>query len=171
MSRFLYWEVPFPRDGGQSLALAAVRDRREGRAFSFSLFVDRRFAGIASLGGIDWRAGSGDLFYWLGAAYRNQGVGGWAVGQLVQWAQQGPGPNRRLAVLYANCLAENQPSLRILKKNGFREISQFLGSGDHGGKFAGRRWVRFARTLPPAPVGPPASGQSRHELVDFRQED
>jgi RimJ/RimL family protein N-acetyltransferase len=157
MSRFIYWDTPFPSDGGKRLALAALRRRHEGRAYSFSIFVDRRFAGMASIDRIDWRAGSGHLFYWLGVPYWHRGVGSWAVGQLVQWAQQGTGQQQRLAVLFANCLAENEPSMRILKKTGFSEISQFVGSGDHGGKFAGRRWVRFSRTLHSNRVGPPVS--------------
>lgn len=157
MSRFIYWDVPFPRDGGKRLALAAFRCRHEGRAFSFSIFVDCRFAGMVSIDRIDWRAGSGHLFYWLGVPYWNRGVGSWAVGQLVQWAQQRTCQQQRLAVLYANCLAENEPSMQILKKNGFNEISQFIGSEDHGGKFTGHRWMRFSRSLHSGRVGPPGS--------------
>lgn len=157
VSRFLYWDHPFPRDGGRRLALAAWQARKAGQAFSFSIFVNCRFAGMASIDRIDWRAGSGHLFYWLGEAYWNRGVGSWAVGELVHWAQQWTCQQRRLGMLYANCLAENQPSIRLLKKNGFSEICQFIGAGDHGGKFAGRRWVRFSRTLHSNSMGPAAA--------------
>jgi Acetyltransferases, including N-acetylases of ribosomal proteins len=150
LSRFIYWDDPFPGDGGRRLALAAVQGWHARQAFSFSIFVDCRFAGMVSIDRIDWQVGSGHLFYWLGVPYWNRGAGSWAVGQVVQWASR----QRRLIVLYANCLAENERSQRLLKRTGFREISEFIGAGEHGGKFAGRRWVKFSRTLSPNAARP-----------------
>jgi RimJ/RimL family protein N-acetyltransferase len=129
------------------LALDALRGWQTRRAASFSLFVEGRFAGIAAIDRIDWQAGSGHLCYWVGAPYWHRGVGSWAVGELVQWARQAHHPQGRLSTLFANCLADNAASVRILCKNGFHEHSHFLGSGDHGGKFADRRWTRYARVL------------------------
>lgn len=146
ISRFIYLDFPIPKDGGKQLALEAIRSRYEGRAFAFSIFVNRKLAGMATIDRIDWEQSSGHLFYWLDVPYWNQGVGSWAVGQLIQWAQQQTG-RQRLTVLYANCLAENAPSIHVLRKNGFDEVEKFIGSGDHGGKFAGRRWVLFSRSL------------------------
>jgi len=112
-----------------------------------SIFVDRLFGGIASIEDILWSDRSGRLFYWLGVPFWNQGVGSRAVARLIEHTQSWTFENRRLSVLYGNCLTENKASIRILKKNGFAEVSEFTGTGDHGGKFEGRRWLCLAKKV------------------------
>lgn len=77
--------------------------------------------GIVGLSGIDPSWGVAELGYFVDPDAHGQGYATEAVTHIVEYAFD----QRRLAKLYANALATNQGSRRVLEKNGFVEEGRF----------------------------------------------
>lgn len=82
---------------------------------------DETPVGTVGLSGIEPNWGIGEVGYYVDPDAQGRGYATEAVGLLVAYAFE----QRRLAKLYANSLARNEASCRVLEKNGFREEGRF----------------------------------------------
>src|ERR1043166_3419163 len=97
----------------------------QGREYSFLIFLKKEHGGAGALiGGItitDIRRSAmqaGTLGYWLGLPYRGQGLMREAAALPIEFAFR----QLKLKRLEATCMPDNEPSLKLLRDSGFREI-------------------------------------------------
>lgn len=65
---------PYPEHGGKQWVEFAMRNRKKGKGYSFSIIYKGLFAGVISLTNIASDKGSCNLGYWLGKPFWNQGI-------------------------------------------------------------------------------------------------
>lgn len=136
---------PYPPDGAVTFFAAMQREREAGTAHVFAIEDEGRFVGLVGFHQIE--AGAAELGYWVGRADQGRGIGGHAVGAAVRVAFD----YLRLRRLWADVLADNTASIRILERVGFRCV----GERTHDAA----RWpagVPLRRFELVAPVGGPA---------------
>jgi ribosomal-protein-alanine N-acetyltransferase len=114
---------------------------RRGQCLPFTITVDGRFAGQITLGNVI-RASlrSAWIGYWVSSEAAGRGVATAAVALVVDHAMFNAGLHR----IEATVRPENAPSLRVLRKAGFREEGLFLRYLDVAG--AWRDHLVFAIT-------------------------
>lgn len=78
---------------------------------------DGESVGIVGLSGIDLNWGIAEVGYYVDPDAQDRGYATEALRLVVEYAFD----QRRLAKLYAHALATNEPSRRVLEKNGFEE--------------------------------------------------
>lgn len=122
------WEPEWPKNGlGYGFFCGMLRRQwrewRQDKAYAFLIFL-RKGEGIGPLaGGItlsDVQRGIGQkatLGYWIGRPYAGQGLMTEAAGLICDFAFDA----LKLHRLEANCLPHNEPSIRLLRRFGFRE--------------------------------------------------
>ena len=123
---------PYPRWLTDDWIASTEAQRSEGSAWHFAI-IDRR-SGIERLLGclgirIDAAVRSGDLGYWVGTKFWNDGVAGEAAGRLSHWALA----NLEIDRLTAQVATDNPASAAVLRRIGFRQTGQgrqpFLARG------------------------------------------
>jgi RimJ/RimL family protein N-acetyltransferase len=80
-----------------------------------------------------------ELDYWVAVPFWNKGIATAAAKEAIRYAFEGLG----LTTLYSSCLVRNPASARVLEKNGFTQISEFVNDGRFGTKFEGEPMKRF----------------------------
>lgn len=116
------WEATSPDPSGYTTFAEMVRSSnrmaREGQSYSLAIWLDDRFAGQITLGCVVWGSmRSGALGYWVDEAVAGRGVAPTAVAMLTDHAFFTLGLHR----VEINVRPENQPSLRVPAKLGFRD--------------------------------------------------
>lgn len=109
---------PYPQDGAATFFAQVQRERAMGTAHVFAIEDDGRFVGLVGFHGI--ADGVGEIGYWVGRSEQGRGVGRHAVRSAVRVAFD----YLRLRALWAEVLADNVPSIRILESLGFRRVSE-----------------------------------------------
>jgi RimJ/RimL family protein N-acetyltransferase len=109
---------PYPPDGAVSFFGAMRRERQAGTAHVFAIEDEGRFVGVVGFHQIE--AGAAELGYWVGHADQGRGIGGHAVRAAVRVAFD----YLRLRRLWADVLADNPASIRILENLGFRCVGE-----------------------------------------------
>jgi RimJ/RimL family protein N-acetyltransferase len=103
----------------QRARVCRTRTRRlAGTAHVFAIEDEGRFVGLVGFHQIE--AGAAELGYWVGHADQGRGIGGHAVRAAVRVAFD----YLRLRRLWADVLADNLPSIRILERLGFRCVGE-----------------------------------------------
>lgn len=136
---------PYPPDGAATFYAETLREREAGTAHVFAIEDDGRFVGLVGFHQI--ADGVGELGYWVARAEQGRGVGRHAVRAAVRVAFD----YLRLGALWAEVLADNAASIRILEGLGFRRV----GERAHGFERwpAGVTLVRYELASDVAPNG------------------
>ncbi len=115
---------PYPRSLADEWIASTETQRLDGRAWHFAIIdpdaTPERLLGCIGIR-VDAQTRSGDIGYWVGAKFWNNGVAGEAVGRLSHWALA----NLEIDRLTARVASDNPPSAAVLRRIGFREC----GSG------------------------------------------
>lgn len=96
------------------------------------------FADVISLIGVNKEKGNCNVGYWLGTPYWNKGICTKAISEVIKFAFN----NLSLKEIWAECLVENTPSIKVLKKNGFLKENEFTFDD---GKFEGEKGVWYVQ--------------------------
>ncbi|MFC5472108.1 GNAT family N-acetyltransferase [Cohnella suwonensis] len=113
---------PYPEGGGESWARMVISRREQGISFVFSIYEDDHFAGVISLNGINNEERSVELDYWIAVPYWNKGIGTEAAKKAIKYAFE----EMNLETIRSACLAKNKGSTKVLDKNGFTRINEFI---------------------------------------------
>jgi len=132
---------PYPRGGGRTFALSAVKEWQRNGDRTFAVVVDDAFAGLVSLMAINRLRSVAQVGYWIGVPFWGRGIASEALRQTVSFAFDDLG----LEELGAGCLAENLASARVLQKNGFEEQRSVDYRGPDA-RFVGHTIRRFHLT-------------------------
>ena len=118
------WEAtpPTPASGAEVTYREMVRhlraEARAGRMMPFVITYDGRLAGQLTVGGITWGSlCSAHIGYWVDQALAGRGIVPTAVALATDHCFRGVGLHR----IEVNIRPENQPSLRVVEKLGFRD--------------------------------------------------
>ncbi|MCB9877319.1 MAG: GNAT family N-acetyltransferase [Planctomycetes bacterium] len=109
---------PYPPDGAATFYALTLREREAGTAHVFAIEDDGRFVGLVGFHQI--HDGTGELGYWVARGEQGRGVGRHAVRAAVRVAFD----YLRLDGLWAEVLADNVASIRILEGLGFHRIGE-----------------------------------------------
>ncbi len=109
---------PYPADGAVTFFAAMQRERQAGTAHVFAIEDDGRFVGLVGFHHVE--NGTGELGYWVGRQDQGRGVGRHAVQAAVRVGFD----YLRLRLQWAEVLADNVPSLRILEHCGFQRLGE-----------------------------------------------
>lgn len=109
---------PYPPDGSVTFFAAMQREREAGTAHVFAIEDEERFVGLVGFHQIE--AGAAELGYWVSLADQGRGIGGHAVRAAVRVAFD----YLRLRRLWADVLADNTASIRILERLDFRCVGE-----------------------------------------------
>jgi [ribosomal protein S5]-alanine N-acetyltransferase len=85
--------------------------------FAIDLIETGNLSGVISLQRIDNVNKSGQIGYWIGKKYWNMGLATESINLLINYAFR----VLRLHKVYANVLATNRASIRVLEKNGLKK--------------------------------------------------
>jgi ribosomal-protein-serine acetyltransferase len=116
LRRWLPW-VDHTREVNDTLQfIRRVRQSyADNKAIATSVWFDGDIAGTLGLHLLDWSVGSGEIGYWLGAAYEGKGIMTRACRGLISCAFEELGLNR----IVIRCQPENARSSAIPKRLGF----------------------------------------------------
>lgn len=119
---------PYPEDGAEAWIASEGAKRAEGRSYAFAVLdSDEHVVGVATLMGVDKKAGTAGLGYWIGVPYWGRGYATAAARACVRYAREELGVRR----IEAACLERNGPSRRVLEKAGFELVG--MGKPDPRG--------------------------------------
>ena len=127
---------PYPENGGKEWVDFAINSRKAKKSYSFSILFDGEFAGVISLIGLDKENKSCNVGYWLGTPYWNKGICTNAISEVIDFGFNKLG----LKDIWAECLKENLPSIKVLEKNSFLEDREFTFDA---GKFKGEKGIWY----------------------------
>ncbi len=113
---------PYPDDGARTFYNDLQRDRAAGTAQVFAIEDQKQLVGLCGLHGIGPH--SAELGFWIGEPFWNRGYASFAVATVLPFAFD----NLRLKEVWAETLASNGASRRVLGKCGF----QVTGERVHG---------------------------------------
>lgn len=99
--------------------------------FAIDLMKNGNLVGVISLQRIDNVNKSGQIGYWIGKKYWNMGLATESINLLINYAFR----VLRLHKVYANVLATNRASIRVLEKNGLKREGILRDSIYKYGKF------------------------------------
>lgn len=109
---------PYPADGAQVFYADLQQDRARGTAQVFAIEDRGQLVGLCGLHGIG--ASAAELGYWIGEPFWGRGYASFAVAAVLPFAFD----NLRLQEVWAEVLATNARSRRVLAKCGFQETGQ-----------------------------------------------
>lgn len=130
---------PYPANGGHDFVKRAVADRETRQRYAFAILYKGEFVGTIGINAVDEDAGTAELDYCVATAFWHKGIGTGAASQAIEYAFGQLG----LSSLFSSCLKENLASARVLEKNGFVQIDEFVNEDKFGAKFLGRAMLRF----------------------------
>lgn len=113
---------PYPADGARGFYAALQRERATGTAQVFAIEDRKQLVGLCGLHGIGPH--SAELGFWIGEPFWGRGYATFAVTMVLPFAFD----NLRLREVWAETLASNGASRRVLGKCGF----QVTGERVHG---------------------------------------
>jgi len=130
----------YPSDGAEFWFSVVEERMKKSISKVFAINEERQFCGIITLNSIDHIKKIAELDYWVAVEYQNRGIASKAVSLAIDHARNRVG----LTTLMSGCLNKNPASGRVLEKNGFSNINNFvIGSG----KFKGEKMKRFMLKL------------------------
>ncbi len=130
---------PYPAGGGAAFVERVVQGRETGQRYAFAILCNGNFAGLMTLNAVDKQVGTAELDYWVAVPFWNMGIGTAAATPAIKFAFEELG----LSTLQSCCLLGNVASVRVLEKNGFVQVGEFVNDGKYGNKFLGQSMKRF----------------------------
>ncbi|WP_377890610.1 GNAT family N-acetyltransferase [Alkalihalobacillus sp. R86527] len=123
---------PYPEDGAKEWFQIVMEEKERETHFPFAILYKDEFAGSISLR-LE-KDGQGAIDYWIAPPFWNKGIGTKAVESVIAYGEKQVG----LHAIETCCLKENPGSGKVLEKNGFRYIRDFVIDSDekHGGQRA-----------------------------------
>lgn len=130
---------PYPKGGGEGFVTGSIaaRDRRE--SFPFAIIVDGDMIGVIGLNGADFEKRTIRIDYAIAFSHWGKGI----MTRVVPLALDYIFTELEMETVMSGCLARNPASGRVLEKNGFTEIEQFVYTHP---KFEGEPARRFRLT-------------------------
>jgi RimJ/RimL family protein N-acetyltransferase len=90
---------------------------KKEQTFAIELLGNSSLVGVISLQKIDWNNKNAQISYWIGKNYWNLGIATESINLVIRYAFC----VLRLHKVYANVLATNRASIRVLEKNGLKK--------------------------------------------------
>ena len=112
---------PYPSDGARTWISHAILRRLHGLEYSFAISVEDRIVGVCGVVMIGENRKSGEIGYWIGKPFWNQGFATGACRGLLEFCFT----KLNLSRVTATALERNFASTRVLQKIGF----SFIGWG------------------------------------------
>ncbi|MCB9885083.1 MAG: GNAT family N-acetyltransferase [Planctomycetes bacterium] len=109
---------PYPADGARVFFELMQREREAGTAHVFAIEEDGRFVGLCGFHGIV--AGRAELGFWVGRPFWGRGIGAHAAAAALRVGFD----YLRLEQVWAEALADNVGSRRILERLGMRRTGE-----------------------------------------------
>ncbi|MGO4530373.1 GNAT family N-acetyltransferase [Paenibacillus sp. 2TAF8] len=127
---------PYPDGAGESWAKMVIARREQGISYVFTILSDNQFAGVMSLNAVDLKEKTAELDYWIAVPFWNKGIGTIAAQKAIVFAWN----ELDLQILRSACLESNTGSLKVLEKNGFKKVNDFVFEN---GKFKDKKGCRL----------------------------
>lgn len=127
---------PYPEGGARDFLAAAIQARDAGRQFTFAVLRGGEFAGLMTLNDVRKKTGTAELDYWIGFPFWGRGIATQAAGLAIAHAFEVVG----LQTLFSGGLVNNVGSMRVLEKNGFTKLGEFVYDGP---RFSGEAVARY----------------------------
>lgn len=109
---------PYPADGARTFFALLQRERAAGTAHVFAIEDEGIFVGLVGFHGIV--AGRAELGFWVGRPFWGQGIGRHAVAAALRVGFE----YLQLETIWAEALADNAGSRRILERLGMRRTGE-----------------------------------------------
>ncbi len=113
---------PYPEDGGEQFVKKCLGAHEQGRLFPFAILADEEMIGVLELKVVKGQYRTVQCDYGIASSHWGKGITTRAVGLALTYAFQ----ELDMATVNSGCLARNPASARVLEKNGFTEIGQFI---------------------------------------------
>jgi [ribosomal protein S5]-alanine N-acetyltransferase len=104
---------------------------KKEQTFAIELVGNGSLVGVISLQKIDRKNKNAQISYWIGKNYWNLGIATESINLVIRYAFW----VLRLHKVYANVLATNRASIRVLKKNGLKKEGELKHSVYKGDNF------------------------------------
>lgn len=130
---------PYPDDGGEQFVKKCLEAHERGQLFPFAILADGEMIGVLELGVVKDQDRTVQCDYGIAHSHWGKGITTRAVSLALAYAFQELG----MEVVNSGGLARNPASARVLEKNGFTEIDQFIYDSP---KFKGETVRRFRLT-------------------------
>nr|WP_186811669.1 GNAT family N-acetyltransferase [Paenibacillus xylanexedens] len=127
---------PYPDGAGESWVNMVMARREQGISYVFTILSDDQFGGVMSINAVDLTEKTAELDYWIAVPFWNRGIGTVAAQKAIEFAFH----ELDLQILKSACLASNKGSLKVLKKNGFKKVKDFVFEA---GKFKDEKGCRL----------------------------
>ena len=130
---------PYPDDGGEQFVKKCLEAHERGRLFPFAILADGEMIGVLELKMVKDEDRTVQCDYGIASSHWGKGITTRAVALALGYAFG----ELDMEVVNSGCLARNPASARVLEKNGFTEIGQFIYDLP---KFKGETIRRFRLT-------------------------
>jgi 8-oxo-dGTP diphosphatase len=118
---------PYPRDLADEWIASTVRDLADGSAYPLAITghegAEEVLVGVVGVR-LDAKARTGRLGYWVGRRFWAHGVATEAAGRLARWALA----NLAIDRLVAEVATDNPASAAVLRRIGFRQVGEGIGT-------------------------------------------
>ncbi len=131
---------PYPKNGGITFINSALKNWEQRTGFLFSILINNKMIGDVGLNRPDFEEQTIRCDYAISSLYWSQGITTLAVKLAISYAFT----KLDIKVIYSSCLDRNPASSRVLEKNGFSKIDQFIYNTD---KFENELAYRFMLTM------------------------
>jgi len=140
---------PYPADGAWTWYARILTRMDQNESWVFAI-LDTGFAGVLSLNSISQESKTCEIDFWVARPAWGKGVCTEAVNQSLLYCKHVLG----IHAAFSACLARNPASGRVLVKNGFENIGQFMNQGQFGNSHL-ERMIRYSRVLSDRAIGIP----------------
>lgn len=134
---------PYPPDGAVRHVEVSRQAWARREAFGFAVLDGDVLVGSCGIKHVDWRAGQGEIGYWIGVPFWGRGLATEAVRLVTTFGAEDLGLRR----IVAEVLMTNPASARVLEKAGYRRDGAFENGHD---RHAGAPTWRYAFDAPGA---------------------
>ena len=130
---------PYPKGGGENFVKGSIEARERRESFPFAIVVDGEMIGVIGLNGANFETRTIRIDYAIASSHWGRGI----MTRVVELALAHIFIELKMETVMSACLARNPASGRVLEKNGFTEIEQFVYTHP---KFNGELARRFRLT-------------------------
>lgn len=127
--------VPYPYSMHDALEFIKNCNNRKDKKTHYSLGIiereEKELIGVISLRKIDFKNRRAEIGYWIGKDHWRQGYGSEALDTILKYAFN----DLKLNKIYAQVIAPNKPSYKLLEKKGFKREGIFKKQEKKGNKF------------------------------------
>lgn len=130
---------PYPIGGGEGFVKGSIAARERRESFPFAIVADGEMIGVIGCNGANFEARTIRIDYAIASSHWGKGI----MTRVVALALDYIFNELKMETVISGCLAKNPASGRVLEKNGFTEIEQFVYTHP---KFNGESARRFRLT-------------------------